>query len=267
MMKKNDNPQDAAIEMIAAYEDDELDVRARAHVMANQLASESGLRQAAVQRAVRERLAAEPTLTLSTNQRQRLVHELRAAAANDPAPKPKRSWSTWRPFAWSGWAFAAALALWIALVRPGPTTVGPPAMVAAEQLIPMAEAAFVDFQQRTAEAIPATNLDLTALSEQLGGLSIEPLGAPNARLLSAWETKIRNRPAAALAYQWRARIVIQYVIPEELLYRQDAVKQAIAQNGHYLTVREDRAMVARASERSGILLVGEAEPEELAMLH
>ncbi|MCG8423807.1 MAG: hypothetical protein MJE77_38415 [Proteobacteria bacterium] len=261
-MKEAETTTEVSIEEIAAYEDDELADGDRARVAAEQLSSEYGRKLATVQRAVRERLAAQPIAALSARHREHLLDPLSALA-------PRRSFwqrlGATRPLAWSGWAVAAALAIWIAGVgHPLPGN-GEIAVQPVRHLLPMAEAALADFRKQTAGALPMARLDLEHLAAGVG-LPIVPLDAPDTRLLSAWQTEIRTHPAAALAYQWRSRIVIQYVIPEQLLYRQEEVRTAIVQTGHYTVIRDQQAMVARAGPRAGVLLVGEAHPDELAGL-
>lgn len=74
---------------------------------------------------------------------------------------------------------------------------------------------------------------------------------------------IRGEPAAALAYRWGDLVVVQYVVSEELFFRNPVVRQAIAARRGFVTVRGPQSVIAWPESVGGTLLVGDGSPEEL----
>ncbi len=218
--------------------------------------SEHGQRLAAVQRSVAARLAAEPIASVSPHKREQLLGPAKARARQ---PKAQSRWRWPAVIGGSGWAVAAALAAWLLVVH---TQAG---QQNATPLIPMAEAVLTDFHERTAGALPLAPPDLAAF-EAVVGFPISPLRAADTQLLCGWVTQIRDRPAVALAYQWQRRVIVQYFVPEELFFRQPQVRDAVAESGRYIVARERDALVGWASERAGVLVVGETTAAMLSAL-
>jgi hypothetical protein len=85
---------------------------------------------------------------------------------------------------------------------------------------------------------------------------VETLNLPDGELMGAWPTEIQGEPAAALAYRINNQIVVQYIVSEPLFFRQDVVRQAVADSGRYLTTDNHESLLAWPGTGSGNLLVG-----------
>ncbi len=172
--------------------------------------------------------------------------------ARGDAPRPRRS-RVWVAGAASGWAAAACLALaWWAQ----------PTSVRIHPL--MVEAALRDFTRALDGELPAPQA-FAELAATVGH-PVPPLEHPGLQLISTWRTEIRGEPAAALAYRFRDRIVVQYVLSESLLYRQPIVRDAVQAHGTFAASDGARSVVAFAGGGAGSVLVGVISPGELARL-
>lgn len=233
--------------MLDAWIDGELDVETARDVEAHVAVCTTCARAARLHRRLRARLADAPPVPPAIDLHARILGGIRAI---DP---PGR---THRVAAWGGWAIAASLALvWTlhALFAPRPTPVA----------IPMVEAAVSDFSVRTADVLP--HADLAAVQANVP-FPVAPLPALSGRLLATWSTSIRGEPAAALAYRVGTRVVVQYVVSERLFFEQPSVREAIARHGRYSTRDRDLNILGWPRPHSGVLLVGDVDPQVLARL-
>lgn len=146
---------------------------------------------------------------------------------------------------WGGWAVAATVALAWTLTALWPRPVLPPA--------PMVQSAVADFEQHIAAPFPQT--DLVSLQSQMP-FPIAPLQALKPNLIAAWHTRIRGQPVGALAYRVRDRIVVEYIVSQNLFFHQARVREAIAKEGRYLAHAQGLNVVAWPDHHNGILLVG-----------
>lgn len=250
--------------LLGAYADGELPPAQVAELDAHLLACARCRRQLELSSAVDRALASEVLVPASPRLRARVLAATRApAVAEPPSPAPRRTRPAWeRPLAWGGWLVAAGLALLLVAPRQQPARVVPPP---APPPVPMAVAAAADFRRSMGTALPGTPADLAGVRAALP-FAVVPLSAPGLELLGAWRTSIRGEAAAALAYRWRDRVVVQYVVPEALFTRQPGVRQAVAERGLYAATDSGAGVVAWPGERSGILLVGAVAADELARL-
>ncbi len=60
-----------------------------------------------------------------------------------------------------------------------------------------------------------------------------PLRAPGVRPVSCWRTSLQGEAVSAWAYRWGDRVVVAYVVPEALFFRQPRVREAVASQGRY----------------------------------
>lgn len=252
-MRLDESTHDALRAQLAALAEgsragDALDDAQRGALTAHLAGCPACARELELQERVRERLAGfahpEPAP-------QALAAMVRGLARGD-APHPRRS-RAWVAAAAAGWATAAclALALW---VRPAPVRIHPP----------MVEAALRDFTRALEGELPAPRA-LAELAAAVGH-PVPPLEHPGLQLISTWRTEIRGEPAAALAYRFRDRIVVQYVLPESLLYRQPVVRDAVQAHGTFAASDGARSVIAFAGGGAGSVLVGVFPPAELARL-
>src|SRR5207302_10040399 len=96
------------------------------------------------------------------------------------------------------------------------------------------------------------------------GFPMQPLTSAAVRLLGAWTTTLAGEPAAVLAYRWDDRLVVQYIVPEQLFFRHPAVRAAAA--SHHPVGATDGAigLVAWPLAAAGSVLVGDGSPERLS---
>src|SRR2546427_775549 len=73
-------------------------------------------------------------------------------------------------------------------------------------------------------------------------------------------------PAAGLAYLWRGIVVVQYLVPTELIRRPPEVREALRGAGFYATSEQGRGIIAFVADGCGTLLMVDASPEELRWL-
>lgn len=248
---------DGIPDLLGAYVDGELPDALAAQVRGHLDACASCRAALGVQRSVRARLAAVPVAHVPAELDRRLSDAVDAAAATGGPPgarRPRR-----RPVrlaAWSGWAAAAALAVALLVTRLPATAPRP----AAPQ-VPMVASALVDYRASVARELPP-GCDAPGASPLDG----PPLRAPDAHVVSCWATTLQGHPAAAWAYRWRDQVVVAYVVPESLFFRQPAVREAVQREGRFLATDGREGVVAWPEEDRGIVLVGEDAPARLESL-
>jgi len=96
-----------------------------------------------------------------------------------------------------------------------------------------------------------------------------PVGAldrPDVQLFSTWKTTLAGSPAAGLAYRWRGIVVVQYVVPAELIRQQPGFPEGLRGDGIYFASDRGQGVVASIAGGRGTLLVGDAPPETLRRL-
>jgi hypothetical protein len=225
--------------------------RARAHVAGCARCA----RAVAVQEAIRRGVAAGSVPSASPDLLLRATAALDAEEARRPggALHQPRRWMR-RTVPWSGWAVAAALALVLLSPPRAPWRAAEP---------PMIRSALADYRQVSQQVLPPA-----CGGEGRPDLPIPgaPLRAPDVRLVSCWRTTLQGEAVSAWAYRWGNRVVVAYVVPEALFFRQPRVRDAVARQGWYTTSDGDASVIAWAAERSGVLVVGDAPVSELGRL-
>ncbi len=258
--------------LIGAYLDGELAGSGQRRVEAHLAGCARCQHVLQAQIAIRNRLAApaEPGS-------EALREQIRQVAYGGPADVPPadaerqrgRSWR--RPPSWMGWSGWAAAAVLAALLAASETRTpaigrdGPEIAVAADTSdVPMIDDALADFRRRMQGEMDL-GADIAAVAANTP-FPVRPLAGPGVQLLGAWSTEILDRPAAALAYRWRDRVVIQYVVSEALFFAPPEVRASVARAGRYTAAVGRHGVVAWPGAGSGSILVGDAEPAELARL-
>ena len=259
----------AIIDQLGAFLDEELAPEEAARVEAHLADCARCRADLALQRRLRDRLAALPATRAPAALRSRVeaVPERRPARPGSPESDRHGSrtaaalaWS--RPVArvvpWLGWALAASLAVVLVVIeRPAP-----PALA-----VPMVQAALSDYRAVAGRELPLAYAPdrIDALREVLP-FPVTTLPAGKARLLGAWRTEIRGEPAAALAYRAGNDVVIQYVVSEALFFRQPLVRESVARKGRYVATDGGQAVVAWPGHGSGSLVIGALPPGSLERL-
>jgi anti-sigma factor RsiW len=262
-------------ELLSAYADQELPAETASQIDAHLLGCARCRHELALHLAVRDRLAVEPTPAVPAALASRIASAIDALAT--PAAESGAARVDWRHslwVTWSGWAVAAVLALMLAsgigAPRPrAPSSRSPGELAGATATsipIPMVEAAIANYRAVMAGDLPGRARDLAAVRAAMP-FSFEPMNGADIRLLAAWTTDIRGEPAAALAYRWGDRVVVQYVVSEQLFFRNPTVRQAVAASRRFTTVRGAQSVLAWPEHASGTLLVGDGPPDALVRLH
>ncbi len=189
--------------------------------------------------------------------RARAFARLDGGATQDTAVKsrmPRR----WLLVAGGGWAAAAGFgALWL-VQRSEPNAIGTAA------LPPMVNEALREYERARGRELPAPR----APSELEGALGhpIPFLSSGDGALGGSWLTTIRDESSVAIAYRFRERILVQFVVSEALFLRQPLVREAIGRSGVYLSQAGSQVVDGRLGRGVGSVLVGESSPEILERL-
>jgi anti-sigma factor RsiW len=248
-------------ELLGAYADSELPPETIAQIDAHLVGCAECRSALEVHDAVRTRLAAERPAAPSPALRARIAAAIDAAPAPVVVRAPAPPAITHRSVAWlavAGWVAAVVLA--VALVAQSPAspqgTAGARAIAAPVQQVPLLGGIVDDYARVSRGDLPGRARDLSAVRAAVS-FPIEPLRAPDLRLLGAWTTDVRGEPAAVLAYRLRDRLVVQYLVAEDAFFRHPAVRTAVADR-HLLTATDGaRALVAWPGTSTGTVLVGD----------
>ena len=254
-------------ELLGAYADRELPPETIAQIDAHLVGCAECRSALEVHDAVRTRLAAERPAAPSPALRARIAAAIDAVPAPVIAPVPAPRRVDQRSIVWlavAGWAAAVALAVALVVRTPGPLqrTPGARAIAAPVQQVPLLGGIVDDYGRVSRGDLPGRARDLSAVRAAVS-FPIEPLRAPDLRLLGAWTTDVRGEPAAVLAYRLRDRLVVQYLVAEDAFFRHPAVRTAVADR-HLLTATDGvRALVAWPGTATGTVLVGDVPSEWL----
>ena len=260
------------IELLGAYADRELPPETTSQIDAHLVGCARCRRELSVHQAVRRRLGVEPPLAASPALRDRIA----AAVAATPIPIappeiPERAgWTRWlRPRTLT--LVVVAIALLSAGIATGASwharrsTPVVRELAAATTSVPLLRDALLDFRRATAGDLPGRARGLEVVRSAVP-FPVVPLHAPDLRLLAAWTTSLAGEPAAVLAYRWQDRLVLEYVVSEELFFQNAAIRGAVS-DGRTLTANDGaRGVAAWPGEATGTVLVADLPADRLARL-
>ena len=248
-------------ELLGAYADRELPPETVAQIDAHLVGCAECRRGLEVHDAIRARLAAERPAAPSPDFRARIAAAIDAVPAPvvvAPSAAPARSARHVVWLAVAGWVVAVALAITLA-VQSGvarPRAGSARAIATPVHQVPLLGGIVDDYARVSRGDLPGRARDLSAVRAAVS-FPIEPLRAPDLRLLGAWTTDVRGEPAAVLAYRLRDHLVVQYLVAEDAFFRNPAVRAAVADR-HLLTATDSgRAVVAWPGTSTGTVLVGD----------
>jgi anti-sigma factor RsiW len=248
-------------ELLGAYADRELPPETVAQIDAHLIGCERCRRELDVHDAIRGRLATVPLVAASPSLRERISAALDAVPAPEVAvQQPVDQIATERRITWlaaAGWVIALVLTLVLAtridVVRP--TSAATTEIGAPVRSVPLLNGILQDYARVSEGDLPGRARDLSTVRAALS-FPIEPLRAPNLRLLAAWTADIRGEPAAVLAYRLDDRLVVQYIVAEDAFFRHQAIRSAVADR-HLLTATDGaKSIVAWPEPATGTVLVG-----------
>jgi len=274
------DPSDAAslearhqliVGLLGAYADAELPAETVSQLDAHLVGCASCRRELAVHQAVRRRLAAEPPAAAAPALHGRIRAAI--AALPVPAPAPAPAVPAWRRHAV---ALAAGAMLLVALVLAtlvatprlpwGRTAdvhaVLPETPVGSDALL---GGVLADYRRIAALDLPGRARDLDAVRAAVP-FPVEPLRAPELRLLAAWTADIGGEPAAVLAYRWDEHVVVQYLVSDARFFRSPTVRARVAVGGALAARQGGTALVAWPTASAGSLLVGDMPTARLATI-
>lgn len=266
------NPSDEAIresrhevlrELLGAYADRELPPETTAQIDAHLIGCIACRRELEVHDSLRARLASEPPAAASPALRARIT------AALDAAPAPQiavvrgtadvvlvHRRITW--IAIAGWVTAALLAVILGarIELDRNAVAGARPIASPVQSVPLLGGIVDDYALVSKGELPGRARDLSAVRAAVP-FPIEPLRASNLRLIAAWTTTVGAEPAAVLAYRLDDRLIVQYLVAEDVFFRHPAVRAAVADR-HLLTGADgSRSLVAWPGAAAGTVLIGD----------
>ena len=254
-------------ELLGAYADRELPPETIAQIDAHLVGCAECRSALEVHDAVRTRLAAERPAAPSPALRARIAAAIDAVPAPVAIPQPAPRIVQHRSVVWlavSGWVAAVVLAIVLAVQTPASNgrVGGARALAAPVAQVPLLGGIIDDYTRVSQSDLPGRARDLSAVRAAVS-FPIEPLSAPDLRLLGAWTTDVRGEPAAVLAYRLRDHLVVQYLVAEDAFFRHPAVRSAVADR-HLLTAADGaRALVAWPGTSTGTVLVGDVPSQWL----
>jgi len=255
-------------ELLGAYADRELPPETVAQIDAHLFGCAECRRGLEVHHALRARLAVEPPAAASPAFRARIAAAIDAA----PAPVPSRATTDARVSAeprmlWlaaSGWIVALVLALALAIASGSASRLAPASRTLSTPVhdVPLLGAVVDDYARVSRGDLPGRARDLDAVRAAVS-FPVEPLHAQNLRLLAAWTTEVRGEPAAVLAYRLDDRLLVQYLVAEDVFFQHPAIRAAIADHHLLQAADGDRTVVAWPDSSTGTVLVGDVPTQSL----
>jgi hypothetical protein len=129
--------------------------------------------------------------------------------------------------------------------------------------VPLLAGVLADYRRVSAGDLPGRARDLATVREAVD-FPVEPITGRGFRLLAAWTTDLGGEAAAVLAYRLDDRLVLQYLVPEQLFFRHPVVRSAVAA-GHVFGVADGaQGVLGWAEPAAGSLLVADLSPDRLA---
>jgi anti-sigma factor RsiW len=254
-------------ELLGAYADRELPPETVAQIDAHLVGCAECRRGLEVHHSLRARLAVEPPAAASPAFRARIAAAIDAAPIPVPsrvadarvAPAPRMVW-----LVASGWIVAMILALALAVTSGSMSAFTPASRALATPVhdVPLLGAMVDDYARVSRGDLPGRARDLDAVRAAVS-FPVEPLHAQNLRLLAAWTTDVRGEPAAVLAYRLDDRLLVQYLVAEDVFFQHPAIRAAIADHHLLRATDGDRTVVAWPDSTTGTVLVGNIPPESL----
>ena len=257
--------------LLGAYADGELPPETSSQIDAHLLGCTRCRREVGLHHAMHARLAQEPTAIASPALRERIRQQIALTPAPTEHSEPLRRLGTsWTATRGARIATAMALIFGIALFAydgAGARAAVSPASLASIDAtsVPLFANILADYRRVTAGDLPGRARDLDAVRGAVP-FPVDVLHDPSLRLLAAWSTDLDGEPAAVLAYRWRDRLVLEYLIAEPVFFRHPGMRAPVAAGRLVSASSGGQGMVAWAAPESGAVLIGEVPPTELAAL-
>jgi anti-sigma factor RsiW len=250
------------IDLLGAYADRELPPETTSQIEAHLVGCARCRRELSVHRAVRQRLGDEPPVAAPPALRARIA----AAVASTPVPR-QHPFPSRRALAAliGGGILVASIAAAAIIARRTEETRSGVFVAISPVTVPLLRDALDDYRRVTAGDLPGRGRDLDVVRDAVP-FPVEPLRAPEVRLLAAWTADLSGEPAAVLAYRRGDRVVLEYLVSEERFFRDPAVRRAV-RDGRVLGASAGRQGIAAwPTKAAGAILVGDLPADQLATL-
>ena len=254
-------------ELLGAYADRELPPETVAQIDAHLVGCAECRRGLEVHHALRARLAVEPPAAASPAFRARIAAALEAAPAPAPRVATDVRVSSNARMLWlaaSGWIVAMVLSLALAMTSGTTSAFAPTSRTLSTPVhdVPLLGAVVDDYARVSRGDLPGRARDLDAVRAAVS-FPVEPLRAQNLRLIAAWTTDVHGEPAAVLAYRLDDRLLVQYLVAEDVFFQHPAIRSAIADHHLLRAADGDRTVVAWPDSSTGTVLIGNVPTESL----
>ncbi|MEP6764976.1 MAG: zf-HC2 domain-containing protein [Gemmatimonadaceae bacterium] len=254
---------------LAAYADGELPPETQSQLDSHLAGCARCRRELNVHRTLRDRLEREPVPAAIAALRERIAIGIRSIPA--PVFPPKETASPVPKRTPSRWLVAAAIAFFVAVPLVGSRTwqrfhQASSAISVAPHSVQLFDTVFADYRRVSGGDLPGRARDLAAVRAAVP-FAVTPLSNPDVRLIAAWTTTLSGTATAVLAYRWNERVVLQYLIPEELLFQSSSVRTLLTQTKAVAAAEGTQNLLLWANPESGSVLVGDVSARALTEMH
>ena len=259
---KREEQHSVLINLLAAYADRELPPETTSQIEAHLIGCARCRRELSVHHAVRRRLGDEPPVAAPPALRARIA----SAIAATPLPRlaPSHRWRAWVPALAGGVVLVAIIVASTLIVRSTqPPSIGVVVVPITPNTVPLLRDVLADYRRVTAGDLPGRGRDLDVVRDAVP-FPVEPLRAPDVRLVAAWTADLGGEPAAVLAYRRRDRIVLEYLVPEDRFFRHSDVRRAVGEASLLGGASGRQGLVAWPTRMAGAILVGDLPIGQLA---
>lgn len=254
--------------LLGAYADGELPPETSSQIDAHLLGCARCRREVEMHTSVRERLSHEPVMPASAELCERIM--LQIAQTSPAAVDRSRGGTAWWQTTGARVAAGAALVLGVALfsadrVRTNATAQAPALASVSARDVPLLSLILDDYRRVASADLPGRARDLDAVRAAVP-FPVQPMHGDALRLLAAWSTDLEGEPAAVLAYRWRDRLVLEYLVAESTFFRHPGLRTPIGAGRTVVSSSGAQSMLAWAAPESGAVLIGDVPENELAAL-
>lgn len=261
---KREEQHRVLIDLLGGYADRELPPETTSQIEAHLIGCGRCRRELAVHHAVRGRLGYEPPVAAPPALRARIA----SAIAATPLPRSRAALG-WRSsiVALVGSGVLAASIVATALIsRSTRVTSGDVVVVAiSPSEVPLLRDVLADYRRVTAGDLPGRGRDLDVVRDAVP-FPVEPLRAPEVRLVAAWTADLAGEPAAVLAYRRGDRLVLEYLVPEDRFFRHPEVRRAVSGAHLVRSSADGQGLVAWPTKTAGAILVGDLPTDQLVQM-
>lgn len=260
---KREEQHRVLIDLLGAYADRELPPETTSQIEAHLIGCGRCRRELAVHHAVRGRLGYEPPVAPPPALRARIA----SAIAATPLPRSRAAFG-WRSsivaLVVSG-VLAASIVATALISRSRRLTSDVVVVAISPSEVPLLRDVLADYRRVTAGDLPGRGRDLDVVRDAVP-FPVEPLRAPDVRLVAAWTADLAGEPAAVLAYRHGDRLVLEYLVPEDRFFRHPEVRRAVSGARLVRSSADRQGLVAWPTRTAGAILVGDLPTDQLVQM-